>query len=76
MLHSAAHDGEVETRSHPYNGREDTPDWTLERELVADFKESGEMHVFFVKNPPLPLQVEKLLDEMKPLLALFQEIIP
>lgn len=45
-----------------------------ERELEADFKDSGEIHLLIVRDSSSPLPVEEVPEEVKPLLAEFQEI--
>ncbi|XP_031392827.1 uncharacterized protein LOC116204716 [Punica granatum] len=47
-----------------------------EREIEADFKESKELHVLIVKDLPSQKQIVEVPEEVKPLLAEFEEIIP
>ncbi|XP_031405672.1 uncharacterized protein LOC116214403 [Punica granatum] len=48
----------------------------LEWEIEVDFKESKELHVLIVKDLPSQKQIVEVPQEVKPLLAEFEEIIP
>ncbi|PKI58990.1 hypothetical protein CRG98_020635 [Punica granatum] len=45
-----------------------------EREIEVDFKESKELHVLIVNELPLEKQIVEVSEEVKPLLAEFEEI--